>query len=189
MNSIFRNPTGVNQEYALNTSRDQQWYVLYAKARQEAVAQEHLERQGFEVYLPKVELTKRRKGILSSVIEPFFPRYLFISFDRERDDWAPIRSTRGVCGLVRFEGVPKPVSASLIEMLKNNENIEKLQCININTWKSGDRVKIEQGPFAGYSCIFQAEKSADRVSVLLNIVGKQTRATLLKENLQIPQYA
>lgn len=189
MNSIFKNPAGASQDDALSAKLSKQWYVLYTKPRQEPVAQEHLARQGFEVYLPKVELTKRRKGILSSIIEPFFPRYLFISFDRERDDWAPIRSTRGVCGLVRFGGVPKPVSASLIEMLKSNENTEKLQCINANAWKSGDRVEIEQGPFAGYSCIYQAEKSAARVSVLLNIVGKQTRATLLKENLQIPQYA
>ena len=66
---------------------------------------------------------------------------------------------------------------------------DKLQNIIKETWKPGDIVEIEQGPFAGYRCIFQAEKSSERVFVLLNIVGKQTRATLFKQDLQIPQFA
>ena len=76
-----------------------------------------------------------------------------------------------------------------IKALKANENIEKLQRVIPKSWKPGDVVEIEQGPFAGYRCIFQAERSTDRVAVLLNIVGKQTRATLMRQDLQIPQFA
>ena len=95
------------------------------------------------------------KGQLKNFIEPFFPRYIFIRFNHKTDDWAPIRSTRGICGLVRFAGVPKPVSTELIEALSENENNKKLQCVTEKSWKHGDKVQIEQGPFAGYQCIFQ----------------------------------
>lgn len=168
---------------------NRQWFVLYTKARQERVARDNLERQEFEVYLPEIEITKRRKTGLVAIVEPFFPRYLFIRFDCKNDDWGPIRSTRGVCGLVRFEGVPKPLPSNLIDMLRLNENTQKLQIVNKKTWETGDTVQIEQGSFAGYKCIFQTEKSAERVCVLLTIVGKQTRTTLLKQDLQIPQFA
>lgn len=165
------------------------WFVVYTKPRQEQVALENLARQQFETYCPNVATTKRRKGQLISLIEPFFPRYIFLRFNLESDNWAPVRSTRGVSGLVRFGGVPRQVPSQLIRALKANENTEQLQCITAKAWKPGDVVEIEQGPFAGYRCIFQAERSTDRVAVLLHIVGKQTRATLLKQDLQIPQFA
>ena len=166
-----------------------EWFVVYTKARQESVALEHLERQHFDCYLPRIQHSKRRGGQIVSTIEPFFPRYLFVQLSLEDQNWAPIRSTRGVCGLVKFEGVPKRVPERLIRLLKSNENAEHLQTVVEKFWKSGDEVVIEQGPFAGYKCIFQQKRSADRVSVLMNIVGKPTRATLQKNDLQLPQYA
>lgn len=170
-------------------SRGNAWFVVYTKPRQEAVAKENLERQNFEVYFPQLEIVKRHKGELIPFIGPFFPRYIFMRFDRERDNWGSVRSTRGVCGLVRFEGVPKAVPPKLIETLRQNENGDNLQQLAEKTWKPGDTIEIEQGPFAGYRCIFQAQKSSDRVFVLLDIVGKKTRATLLKQDLRVPQFA
>jgi transcriptional antiterminator RfaH len=166
-----------------------EWYVLYTKPRSEQIAKEHLERQGFQVYLPLVATPKRLKGTLSTVIEAYFPRYLFVSLNIEQDDCSPIRSTRGVCDLVKFEGRPKDVPAQLIQALKDNEDPEQLQNISQAEWKAGDRVEIEQGSFAGYDCIFQAHRSMERVAVLINIVGKPTRATLSNQDLQIPQFA
>ncbi len=165
------------------------WFVLYTKPRQEGIAVENLARQNFEAYCPTIAVTKRRNGKLVLLIEPFFPRYIFLKFNLESDNWAPLRSTRGVSALVRFGGVPKEVPPRLIAALKENENSEHLQEVTQKTWKSGDIVEIEQGPFAGYRCIFQASKSADRVAVLLNIVGKQTQTTLSKQDLQVPQFA
>lgn len=170
-------------------SGSKDWYVVYTKPRQEAVAQENLQRQNFDVYCPLIKLTKRRNSELRSVIEPFFPRYIFLRFDLARDNWAPIRSTRGVCGLVKFDGVPKPVPSTLISAIKENENADNVQRVINKTWKPGEIVEIEQGPFAGYPCIFQVQKSADRVCVLLDIVGKRTRATLQKKDLRLPKFA
>ncbi|PCJ18121.1 MAG: transcription/translation regulatory transformer protein RfaH [SAR86 cluster bacterium] len=183
------NPQYITESTQAHVSPNRQWYVLYAKARQESLAQENLERQGFKVYLPKIAITRRRKGVLSSIIEPFFPRYLFVEFDRSCDNWAPIRSTRGVCGLVRFEGVPKAVPSALIDSLRSNEDSQKLQSVRNHSWDKGERVEIEQGPFTGYHCIFQAEKGKSRVSVLLNLIGNQTQTILNKQDLRIPQYA
>ncbi len=165
------------------------WFVVYTKPRQELIALENLARQHFEAYCPNVAITRRRKSQLVSLIEPYFPRYIFLRFNLQSDNWAPVRCTRGVSGLVRFGGVPRQVPHRLIKALKANENAQQLQRFVPKSWKQGEAVEIEQGPFAGYRCIFQAERSTDRVTVLMDIVGKQTRATLLKQDLQIPKFA
>lgn len=101
-----------------DTQDEHAWFVVYTKARQERVAVENLARQNFEAYCPNIAITKRRKGQLISLIEPFFPRYIFLRFNLKSDNWAPIRSTRGVSNLVRFEGVPKQVPLRLIQALR-----------------------------------------------------------------------
>ena len=165
------------------------WYVIYSKPRQERVATDNLSRQGYETYLPMIEISKRKQGAVIKKAEPFFPRYLFIRLDMKQDNWSPIRSTRGVVSLVRFNGNPKSVPESLIRALKNNENSHKLQSVTPKYWKKGDALEIEQGPFAGYRCIFQGTRSSDRVTVLLNIVGKLSQTTIHRNDLQLPQSA
>ena len=174
----------------LLTSRraDKNWYLVFTKPRQEEVAKHQLERQGYITYLPRIEIRYRKSAAIRTRIEPFFPRYLFIELDKQFDDWSPIRSTIGVCGLVRFGTLPQSVPERLIADLKKNENNKKLQRITNKFWKKGDVIEIEQGPFAGYRCIFQESKGIDRVSVLLDIIGKQTRAFLKKDDLEIPQF-
>jgi len=176
-----------NSENKLEAS-SRAWFVVYTKPRQEKVAVENLVRQGFEAYCPSVAITKRRKSQLVSIIEPYFPRYIFLNFDLESDNWAPLRSTRGVASLVRFGGEPQQVPDSLIAALRGNENSDNLQVLTPKTWTRGDSIEIEQGPFAGYRCLFESERGADRVAVLLNVVGKPTRTTLLKQDLQLPQF-
>ena len=70
------------------------WYLLYSKPRQEGVAVENLKRQGYETYLPLVRTRRRRQGQYVSLVEPMFPRYLFIHLSDQTDNWGPIRSTR-----------------------------------------------------------------------------------------------
>lgn len=165
------------------------WYVVHTKSKQESVAKENLERQQFTTYLPRVRTLLRRRGKLQPIIEPFFPRYIFVRFDRDNDDWAPIRSTRGVIGVVRFDGVARPVPESFIETMRANENPESLQMMEEAEWRPGQSVVIEQGPFAGYRGIFKKRTSEERVILLLNIVGKQTQVALPRRDLQLPRYA
>ena len=96
-------------------SRKRSWYLVHTKPRQENLAQENLERQGYETYLPRIYQTRRRNGRHVKTIEAFFPRYLFIHLDSETDNWAPIRSTIGVSKMIRFDGIPAMVPEQLIQ--------------------------------------------------------------------------
>ena len=161
------------------------WYLVYTKPRQENLAQEHLERQGYETYLPQIYQTRRRNGRYVKTVEAFFPRYLFIHLDSETDNWAPIRSTIGVSKLVRFDNIPAVVPDQLIQALQSNGDENGIQRLMQKNLERGDKVTIIDGPLAGYQGIYQQQNSAERVAVLVDLVGKNTLLNISVHDLQI----
>lgn len=166
-------------------NKKRSWYLVVTKPQSEFKAQDNLLRQGYETYLPLVQTARRRNGKKIQRTEAFFPRYLFISLDKETDNWSPIRSTIGVAGMVRFGGMPAVVPENMVANLKNNENEFSLQSIEKKEPQQGDKIEIIDGPFVGHSAIYQKMKGAERVSVLLDIVGKNTQVTLSVDELEI----
>jgi transcriptional antiterminator RfaH len=161
------------------------WYLIYTKPRQECLAQENLARQGYETYLPRIYQTRRRNGRHVKTIEAFFPRYLFIRLDTETDNWAPIRSTIGVSKLVRFDGIPAVVPDDLIKTLQSNDDEKGIQNVLQKDLKRGDKVTIIDGPLAGYQGVYQQMNSAERVAVLVDLIGKNTLLNISVHDLQI----
>jgi transcriptional antiterminator RfaH len=160
------------------------WYAVFTKPRREAVAEEHLARQGFEVWLPRACQTRRRAGRWSEHIEPLFPRYLFLHADPERENLAPIRATRGVTGLVRTGVEPTVVADAVIEGLRALEDTENRLCrIENGRLSPGDTVEILHGPFEGMRGLLKARNGAERVIVLLDILGQESRVTLSRHQV------
>lgn len=161
-----------------SSSNNKEWYLVYAKPRQEAVAQQNLERQGYQTYLPLVSHLRRRNGRRLNVVAPMFPRYLFIYLDDRSDNWAPIRSSRGVISLVRFGPSAAKVPDSLVAALRGREDERGVQVLPTEEYRPGSRVRITEGSFSGYQAVFLAKTGRDRVVLLLDILGQHTRATV-----------
>lgn len=154
------------------------WYLVYSKPRQEDLALENLARQGYEAYLPRIRNRRRRLGRYVSLVEPMFPRYLFLHLSDETDNWGPIRSTIGVANLVRFGELPARVPETLVEALRARDDEQGIQEYAVPELRTGDRVRIVEGALAGYEGIFHARTSKERVVILLEVVGKATRVQL-----------
>ena len=97
-----------------------QWYLVQARPRQAALAVEHLERQGYCVFHPRLRVEQLRRGRPVVVEQALFPDYLFIRLQAGVDNFGPVRSTRGVAQLVGFGTVPVPFDANLIETLRRH---------------------------------------------------------------------
>lgn len=160
------------------------WYLVYCKPRQEDVAKLNLERQDFETYLPKIHQRRRRLGRRVFVVEPMFPRYLFIHLDTHHDNWGPIRSTLGVTSLVRFGQHPTPVPGDLIGTLREREDQQGIQVLPPKDFKRGDSLRIADGAMTGFEGIFVARSGRDRVVVLLEIMGKQARVQVPRDVIE-----
>ncbi len=151
------------------------WYLVYTKPRQEEVALTNLVRQGYGVYLPHVREARKRQGRRIMVVEPLFPRYLFIYLDTQTDNWGPIRSTLGVASLVRFGQKPACIPDELVDFLKAREGEAGLHEWAEQNYRAGDKVRVAEGAFRGYEGILLARNSRERVVVLLDILGRQVR--------------
>jgi transcriptional antiterminator RfaH len=149
------------------------WYLIYSKPQQERLALENLERQGYLSYLPLMRNRRRRKSRYVSIVEPMFPRYLFVHLSDETDNWGPLRSTVGVVNLVRFGMQAARVPDSLIEMMQGRDE-EGVQTLESPDLKPGDQVRIVEGVMAGYEAIFQARTGKERVVLLLQLAQDRT---------------
>ena len=153
------------------------WYLIHTKIRQERVALENLERQGFECFLPLMRAEKLKRGALQVVQEALFPRYLFIRLGSglESQSWAPIRSTLGVSRLVTFGLIPAKIDDDLIGVLRNQSESSD---VVLRHFEPGEQVVVTDGPFVGVEAIYQMADAEGRVMVLLNILSKQVKMSV-----------
>ena len=162
------------------------WYTIYSKSRQERLALENLQRQAFETYLPLIQERKQRRGKWAYIIEPLFPRYLFVRLNVEEESTAVIRSTRGVTSMVRFGNDLVPVADTLIDALKQTVDPESgVHNIEPHTFKTGDPVVVVNGPFKDLAGIFQASTGAHRALILLELLGRMNPVTIGCEALVV----
>lgn len=146
------------------------WHLVYTKAQQEVIALVNLERQGYTCYLPKLRIEKIRRRKTEVVIEPMFPRYLFVRLDLsgQGKSWTPIRSTLGVQQLIYFGSRAAQVDDGLIDLLRHREE----ECPTERMFNPGDSVVIADGPFAGIEAIYQTADADRRAFILLEILSK-----------------
>lgn len=102
------------------TQTASQWYAVHAHCENKAAA--HLQRQGFETYLPRYLKRRRHARRIETVAAPVFPRYLFVSIDVTTQRRQAIQSTVGVVGLVRNDEALSPVPPQVIAALKQRED-------------------------------------------------------------------
>lgn len=97
--------------------------MVYTKVQQEDIALVNLERQGYTCYQHKLRIEKIRRRKTELVIEPMFPRYLFVRLDLsgQGNSWTPIRSTLGVQQLIYFGSRAAQVDDRFIELLRHRE--------------------------------------------------------------------
>ena len=146
------------------------WYLIQCKPRQEARAEENLERQGFVCFRPFHAQEKVVKGKRTRVEEPLFPGYIFIRL-RVTDDWSPLRSTRGVARRVSFGNKPAVVDECIIECLRQRTAAGP----EPQLFTSGQCLRIIDGPFAELEAVFMGMDGDERVVVLLNLLQRQQR--------------
>ncbi len=154
------------------------------KPRCEAEAQICLMRQGFECLFPRVRRRVRAATGMVVRTESLFPRYLFLKSDPGLQSLEPVRSTRGVSGIVRFGGwpavVPPRVIEAIVDRIDQDDGFVKLRSPDLIR---GATVRINEGPFCGFDAIFESEIGTDRVALLLNMLGHERRVIVEREAL------
>ena len=149
------------------------WYLIKTKPRQEKIAKQNLENQGYEAFCPVSKINNR--------LAVLFPGYLFVQLNKKTQNWSPINSTKGVSHFVKFGLNFAKVPTSVIEFIKTNQHITTEKLINLNKFKPGDKVQISDGVFKNYMAIFKSYKSDERITLLMNLLGNEQLLSFKKE--------
>ena len=166
------------------------WYLIHTKPSAEAAAQANLERQGFEVYFPRLRQPLRRRSHWIEAIVALFPRYLFLRLREGQQALGPVRSTIGVTNIVRFGANYAIVPDQVVNELRSRADPESglHRLTRCPPFSRGAAVKVAIGPFSGLEGLFEREDGQDRVVVFLNVLGREA-AVRLQSGFVVPQLA
>lgn len=150
------------------------WIAVFTKPACEEKARAHLRRQGFEVYLPTFRRRRSHARRIDIVTRPLFPRYMFVCLDLLLARWRPIMGTLGVSCVLCDGDAPRVVPDRVVDALREGEGAGAFDETDpASRLKPGDAVRIVAGPFADLIGKFQALTDAERVVVLLDLLGRE----------------
>lgn len=154
------------------------WFAVRTKPRQELIARDQLQHQGFEAYLPLVNtrITHARK--VSWQPRPFFAGYLFLHLSKEEQRWTTIRSTIGVLAPVRFGDFFPSLPDQAIELLQQRHDDAGFISLTQNPaepFASGESIRMLSGSLQGLEGVFVEMKGSDRALILLDWMQKRIR--------------
>jgi transcriptional antiterminator RfaH len=154
----------------------ERWFAVFTHPFAEGRARLQLENQDFRTFLPKRQRTIRHARKLTSVVRPFFPRYLFTTIDLTRHQWRNVNGTVGVVSLVMQGSRPCPAPHGVVETML--AAVDRRQALQLDEeFKVGDSVRLVAGAFADQLAVIDRLDDSGRIQMLLDLLGQRVRVS------------
>jgi len=159
------------------------WACARLEPHRERLAVHCLGVAGYEVYLPRLRERRISHGRKIEARPPLFPGYAFIAIELQ---WHAARWTTGVLGLIMC-GIHEParVPDSVIAEIRARERGGLIELPRREKFRTGEAVRVTQGPFRGIAGLYAGQRPHDRVLVLLTLLGGQQRVELAKDAIEV----
>lgn len=160
------------------------WFVVATKPNGERLAEANLARQGFEVYVPLMQKTRRHARRVEKVLRPLFPGYLFVGFDAATTPWRSINGTIGVRHLLTNDGRPQPVLGGFVETLQQ-QTCDNGAVMDVTPqYHPGDTAVVMAGAMQGHLATILSADDHGRVRILLAMMGGDIVSSISAEDLE-----
>ena len=161
-----------------------EWFILQFKPNSQHQATRNLNQQGFETFLPLHDTTTRKLTQFINTSKPLFPGYMFIRFDRTEPEWRKINNTYGVSRLITFNSILKSIPTIFVDHLMKRYDLSG-KLIPIKKLKKGDQVTVLTGPFANFIATVEIYEADQRIWILMDLMGRNTRIQTPSNTLKI----
>ena len=162
------------------------WYVVHCYSGYENKVRHNLEQRIetmgmkdkiFDVVVPTEEEIEVKEGKRRTVERRVFPGYILVNMIMTEESWYVVRNTPGVTGFVGMGSTPTPLRpeevASIIKRMEAEAPRIKV------TFKSGERVRIVDGPFNDFrGTVSEIDMERAKVRVRVNFFGRETPVEL-----------
>ena len=154
------------------------WYALYVRSRHERVVEGGLKGKGYSAFSPFYRTKRKRVDRVAEVDVPLFPGYVFCLFDSNKR--LPILMTPGIVGIVGPGHRPEPVDDVEIASIRTLA----LSGRPVQPWpflRSGQRVRLQDGPLLGAEGIFLRVKDECHLVVSITLLQRSVSVVVEKE--------
>jgi transcriptional antiterminator NusG len=162
------------------------WYVVHCYSGYENKVRHNLEQRIetmgmkdkiFDVVVPTEEEIEVKEGKRRTVERRVFPGYILVNLILSEESWYVVLNTPGVTGFVGMGNQPTPLRpeevAQIIKRMEADAPRIKV------TFKSGERVRIVDGPFNDFrGTVAEIDMERAKVRVMVNFFGRETPVEL-----------
>jgi transcriptional antiterminator NusG len=162
------------------------WYVVHCYSGYENKVRHNLEQRIetmgmksliFDVVVPTEEEIEVKDGKRRTLERRVFPGYILVNMIMTEESWYVVRNTPGVTSFVGMGNDPVPLRpeevASIIKRMEADAPRIKV------TFKSGERVRIIDGPFNDFrGTVDEIDMERAKVRVMVNFFGRETPVEL-----------
>jgi transcriptional antiterminator NusG len=162
------------------------WYVVHCYSGYENKVRHNLEQRIesmgmkdriFDVVVPTEEEIEVREGKRRTVERRVFPGYILVNMLLSEESWYVVRNTPGVTGFVGMGNTPTPLRTEEVAQILKRMEAEAPR-IKV-TFKSGERVRIVDGPFNDFrGTVSEIDMERAKVRVMVNFFGRETPVEL-----------
>src|SRR3989449_10296778 len=98
----------------------ERWYAVWTRNQCEPKVEEGLKRRRFEVFLPRVRVSSRRRDRRKILARPLFPGYVFLRFAASREGYIRVARDRKSTRLNSSHGY---ISYAVFCLKKKKKNV------------------------------------------------------------------
>jgi transcription termination/antitermination protein NusG len=160
------------------TMRELCWHAVTVRHQHERQVAAALDTTGVETFVPLYRARRRWSDRVKDLDAPLFPGYVLGRFSMP--DRMKVMRTPGVVKIVGFGGVPERIQDGEIAAVRQAvESKRKLgPCPHLRT---GDRVRIAEGPLRGVEGTLLSEKGGVRLVIGIALLQRSIAVELERE--------
>lgn len=169
-------------------SADRKWYVVHTQTGSEEKAKAGLESKlattelknyVTEIVVPTEQVSEIRGGKKRITSRKFFPGYILIKMDMNKESWYLVKSTPGVTGFIGPGRKPAAISDMEVDsILRRTVDTETKPTPKI-IFEIGEAIRIGQGPFANFNGqVMEVYPDRGKLKVSVSIFGRSTLVEL-----------
>jgi transcriptional antiterminator NusG len=152
------------------------WYMLEVRPGKDSTVMRTFKRHSIDAYSPTIKKTEVFRGRKREVVTPLFPGLIVLP---DYEALLDVRAYDGVIGFVRFGEFflrLRPKDMQDIRNIETNSNVPLSK--RDRMFKTGQLVRVVDGPFASFSGHIERLDSKGRLSVLVDIFSRMTPVVL-----------
>lgn len=160
------------------------WYVVHTQTGAEEKAKAGLERKMAtsdlkkyvdEIVVPTEQVSEIRGGKKRISSRKFFPGYILLKMDMNKESWYLVKTTPGITGFIGPGRTPAALSEDEVNnILRRTQDTETKPSPKV-VFEVGEPVRIAQGPFANFNgSVMEVYPDRGKLKVSVSIFGRST---------------